>query len=84
MKEEERKCGCCCLSYVLGDVGTTPASPKLVAPARVKDFPSGRTGSSLIIIIYLRVPAVRGEQYRRTRTEAILVLSRVVIIIISR
>ena len=31
---------------------------------------------------HLRVPAVGGEQYRRTRTKAIHVLSRVVIIII--
>jgi hypothetical protein len=31
---------------------------------------------------HLRVPAVGGEQYRRTRTKAIHVLSRVVLIII--
>ena len=31
---------------------------------------------------HLRVPAVGGEQYRRTRTKAIHVLSRVVIIIV--
>ena len=39
----------------LGDVGTTPASPKPCT--RVKDFPSGRTGS-LIIIIYAAAAAV--------------------------
>ena len=39
-------------------------------------------GNGRIYIRHLRVPAVGGEQYRRTRTKAIHVLSRVVTIII--